>query len=111
VTRSIPSLIGCSANSVTAREVADTYHTLLVRRSGRIGCGVRAHTFPDAFATSIARSSGISSGLHPHFACPPTESTHLPTAGLPAGTVEGTESLTGVSKPRHPVYRRTTSTE
>ena len=104
--------------------VASTSRTLLIRRSGRLGCGIRMHTLPEAFATSIAATRSITSScsssrtisgsLFNSFVLQPIQ--HSPRAGCPGASVEGTEILTGVleatvrdpsrSRPRHQAHRR-----
>jgi hypothetical protein len=69
---SMPSLCSWRPSARTAFIRAFTVHTVLRRAPGRDGCGVRVHTIPESFATSIAAtrswtcsccSSSITCGL------------------------------------------------
>jgi hypothetical protein len=54
VTTSIPSRASWRPSPLIAFLRAWTVQTVLRRAPGRDGCGVRVHTIPESFATSIA---------------------------------------------------------
>jgi hypothetical protein len=101
-TRSIPWHTRWSASSVTAANLAVTFHTFCTRRTLRDSCGTRVHTIPESLATSIAAARATSSAGSPARSspCSVINRPHLPArrvkVRLPGGREEGTETLIGV---------------